>query len=176
MIFSGPSGVGKDTVLDAWKACDPAVTRVIACTTRPPRAGEQDGVDYHFLSHEDFHIRAKNNAFLEFKEVHGFWYATPLDMMNQLLNDGKIAVLKIDVQGAMEAMTLRPDAISIFLAPPSMEVLESRIRSRDKDSEEVIIKRLRNAKFEMDHRNKYQHVVINNSVDAAVQKLRKITE
>src|SRR5689334_15018289 len=124
VILSGPSGVGKDTVLAAWQSSNPRVQRVVAYTTRAPRAGEQNGVDYHFVSRARFDELVEANAFLEHKIVHGNYYATPLADMEAMLNAGKIAVLKIDVQGAMEAMRLRPDALSIFLLPPNVEDLE----------------------------------------------------
>ena len=113
VILSGPSGVGKDTVINAWHARDPRVERVVAYTTRPARPGETDGLDYHFVSVDTFMELAADGAFLEYKEVHGNHYATPLRDMEAMLSAGKIAILKIDVQGALTAMELRPDAMSV---------------------------------------------------------------
>jgi guanylate kinase len=171
VIFSGPSGVGKDTVLAAWSKADPRVQRVVAYTTREPRPGEVDGVDYHFVTDKRFSEMAGAGDFLEYKEVHGNFYATPLKDMERMLADGKVAVLKIDVKGALDAMKLRPDAITIFLEPPSFEVLEDRMRQRGTESEEAIQKRLRNAHLEMELRDHYQHVIANDRIEDVVQRL-----
>ncbi|RYG24626.1 guanylate kinase [bacterium] len=175
VILSGPSGVGKDTVIDAWKARDPRVTRVIAYTTRAPRAGEKDGVDYHFVSVDQFLECANAGEFLEAKEVHGHHYATPLKDMNALLEAGKVAVLKIDVQGALTAMALRPDATSVFLLPPDGHELARRLRDRGTDDEDTIARRLENAKAELALAERYQHRIVNDSVDAVVEKLVSLT-
>jgi guanylate kinase len=175
VILSGPSGVGKDTVIDAWKARDPRVERVIAYTTRAPRTGEQDGVDYHFVSVDQFLECANAGEFLEAKEVHGHHYATPLKDMNALLEAGKIAVLKIDVQGALTAMALRPDAISVFLLPPDGPELVRRLRERGTDDNATILKRLENASGEIALSERYQNRIVNDSVDAVVAKLTELT-
>jgi guanylate kinase len=176
VILSGPSGVGKDTLIDAWREINPRVERVVAYTTRAPRPGEVDGTDYHFVSVPDFQTKASNGDFLEFKEVHGNWYATPLTDMEQLLLDGKIAILKIDVQGALHAMTLRKDALSVFILPPSMEELENRIRGRGTDDPAVIEKRLTNAQEEVATASKYQHRIVNLDVELSVSMLEQIIQ
>jgi guanylate kinase len=175
IIFSGPSGVGKDTILDAWRARNPRVQRVVAYTTRPVRPGEQDGIDYNFVSPERFHELAESGAFLEHKEVFGNHYATPLHDMEALLASGKIAILKIDVQGALSAMDLRPDALTVFIMPPSQEELERRIRSRGTDAPEVIEKRLRTARDEIAIASRYRHVFVNEDVNDLVGKLEALT-
>ncbi len=174
VILSGPSGVGKDTVLDAWRQADSRVERVVAYTTRPPRKGEVDGVDYHFVDEPTFAGRAERGAFLEWMRVHDFGYATPLDDMEALLREGKIAVLKIDVQGALRVMGLRPDVLSIFLVPPSWEALEARIRGRGTESEERIVRRLEGARRELDVAPRYQHRVVNDDMARAVAEIRAI--
>jgi len=174
VILSGPSGVGKDTLLVEWAKADPRVVRVVAYTTRSPRAGEVDGIDYRFVSPETFARMASDGDFLEHKEVHGNWYATPLRDMERLLADGRIAVLKIDVQGGLDAMGRRPDAISIFLEPPSMEELERRIRSRALDTPEQIERRLRNAHDEMAVRDRYHHRVVNDALPRAIAEIMAI--
>lgn len=174
IILSGPSGVGKDTVLDAWAARNPRVHRVVAATTRPPRPGEVEGIDYVFLSSDEFHRRAESGAFLEYKEVHGNWYATPLDTLEKHLDRGDIAILKIDVQGALTAMAARSDIISIFLLPPSMEELERRIRARRTDSEEAIQRRLENAREEIAISERYHHRVVNDDVQRAVNEIEAL--
>jgi len=167
--------VGKDTVIDAWKAADPRVERVVARTTRQPREGEVDGVDYVFLTPEQFLALAEDGFFLEYKEVFGNYYGTPLRTMEEILSDGRVAVLKIDVQGALSVMPLRPDAKTIFLLPPDEEELERRIRGRQKDSEETIAKRLAKAKDEIAQSGHYEHRIVNQIVEETVKKLQEIT-
>jgi guanylate kinase len=161
VILSGPSGVGKDTVIDAWRARNPRVQRVVAFTTRPPRDGEAEGVDYHFTTMPEFERMVGRGEFLEHKLVHGNYYATPIAGMEKLLDEGKVAVLKIDVQGALAAMSLRPDAMTVMLVPPSWEELERRIRRRGTEDEEDIQRRLQNAREEVARSDRYQHHIVN---------------
>lgn len=174
VILSGPSGVGKDTVINEWRKRNSHVERVVAYTTRAPRTGEVAGVDYHFVPVEAFHQMAEAGEFLEYKEVHGNFYATPLLDMERMLQDGKIAILKIDVQGALSAMDLRPDAISVFLLPPSREELERRIRGRGTDDAATIEKRLRNATEEIELADRYHHQVTNDDLERVIRELEEI--
>ena len=174
VILSGPSGVGKDTVLAAWRTSNPRGHRVVAYTTRPPRPGEVDAVDYHFVTHERFQELVDEGAFLEHKLVHGNFYATPLHTMEAMLQEGLIAVLKIDVQGAIEAMRLRPEALSIFLLPPTTEDLERRIRRRGTDNEADIERRLKDARFELSQANKYTARVVNDDIERVVRELNDL--
>lgn len=175
VILSGPSGVGKDTVIDAWKLKDSAVERVVARTTRPIRENEVDGIDYVFLDAEEFLRLEAEGFFLEHKNVFGNYYGTPLVLMEQILNEGRIAVLKIDVQGALAVMPLRPDAITVFLHPPSPEELKRRIEGRKTDPPEVIAKRLAKAHDEIAQAGHYQHQVVNERVEDVVTKLMELT-
>lgn len=174
VILSGPSGVGKDTLIEAWRARDPRVERVVAWTTRAPRPGEVDGVDYCFVTPEDFQRRAERGGFLEHKLVHGNWYGTPLDALEEMLRIGKIAVLKIDVQGGLEVMAKRPEAVSIFIHPPSWQELERRIRSRATETEEKVRLRLQNARKEIEAAQRYAHHVVNDRVESAVNQISGI--
>jgi len=174
IILSGPSGVGKDTVIDAWAAKDPRVVRVVAYTTRAPRNGERAGIDYHFVTVDQFLEAASAGDFLEAKEVHGNHYATPLKDMNALLEAGKIAILKIDVQGALTAMALRPDAISVFLLPPDGEELARRLRSRGTDDDVTVAKRLENARGELALAEAYQHRLVNDDIETVIEKLAAV--
>ena len=174
VILSGPSGVGKDTVLDEWRKSNPRVQRVVAYTTRRPRNGEVNGVDYHFVSKARFDELVDEGAFLEHKLVHGNCYATPLADMEAMLMAGQIAVLKIDVQCAMEAMRLRPEALSIFLLPPTNEELELRIRRRGTDSEEVIERRLADARYELSLADRYTARVVNDDIERVVRELNDL--
>lgn len=146
----------------------------MAYTTRLPRPGEQNGVDYHFVCPEQFKKLADGGAFLEHKEVHGYWYATPLRDMEQMLAEGKVAILKIDVKGALTAMELRPDALSVFLLPPSWEELEKRIRGRGTDDAPTIEKRLRNATEELEYADKYRFRVTNDDLHRVVNELEAL--
>lgn len=174
LILSGPSGVGKDTILDRWQDQNPRVVRVVAHTTRKPRAGERNEIDYTFLDEATFLQRAQAGQYLEFKNVHGNYYATPLDDLERLLAAGKVAVLKIDVQGALDVMKLRPDAVTVILLPPSFGELERRIRSRGTDSFEVIERRLAGARAELNQAPHYQHQIVNHDVDEVLAVLENL--
>lgn len=171
VILSGPSGVGKDTVINSWQARNPSVARVVAYTTREQRPGEIDGLDYEFVSRDIFLSKAQDGDFLEYKEVHGNLYGTPLNDVEAMLEDGKVAILKIDVQGALTVMDLRPDALTVFLMPPSIEELEGRLRGRASDDDATIARRLKNAQDEMSVRDRYQHIVVNEDVEDTVDVL-----
>jgi guanylate kinase len=171
-IVSGPSGVGKDTVLDAWRQVNPRVQRVVAYTTRPIRANEREGIDYKFVTVEQFRDLIASGALLEYKEVFGNLYGTPLLDMEEMLAVGQIAILKIDVQGALTAMRLRPDALTVFIMPPSFEELERRIRERATDPEDVILRRLQTARDEMALSTEYNHVLVNDHIDRVVDHLQ----
>jgi len=175
VILSGPSGVGKDTVIDAWKSLDPSVERVVARTTRAPREGEVDGVDYVFLSTHEFETLIGKGYFLEYKRVFDHYYGTPLREVERILGEGRIAVLKIDVQGALDVMPLRPDAMTIFLLPPCLDSLRKRIEGRRKDAPDVISKRLEKAHGEIALAGHYQHQIVNDDVEKAVRKLQELT-
>lgn len=174
VILSGPSGVGKDTVLIEWQKVNPHVIRVVAATTRLPRDGEADGGDYHFLTEEAFDTMAKAGGFLEHKQYGSSWYGTPLDQVNEIVRSGRIALLKIEVQGAAEVRALIPDVLSIFLLPPSFEELEQRIRSRGTETEEQIQKRLARARIEMAEAQAYTHRVVNDDLHRCVVELERI--
>jgi len=174
VIISGPSGVGKDTVIRAWKKRNPRVERVVTYTTRKPRDGEINGVDYHFVDEVTFLKMAKAGDFLEHKEVHGNRYGTPIDGLAAITAAGKIAVLKIDVQGALVAMPKLRGDTSIFLEPPSMEELERRLRLRNTDTPSQIRLRIENARKEMAAAIHYSARVVNDDVERAVDEIERI--
>jgi guanylate kinase len=176
VIVSGPSGVGKDTIINAWKALNPLVERVVTYTTRKTREGEQDGVDYHFVTERVFLRMAKAGAFLEHKEVHGNHYGTPVEGLSDIVDAGRIAVLKIDVQGALTVIPKLPGVLSIFLMPPSIEELERRLRNRDTETDAQISTRIRNAKREMAAAVHYKAKVVNDDVDRCVDEIQRIYE
>jgi len=176
VILSGPSGVGKDTVIDRWKAVDPRVERVVAYATRSPRVGEVDGVDYWFVSVDKFKQMAEAGEFIEHKKVVDNYYATPSGHTDQILSKGGIAVLKIDVQGAEEVVKIRPDALSVFLLPPTKETLRQRLENRATDKHEAIVRRLEEADNEIAQAPNYQHQIVNVDVDEVVARLRELTQ
>ena len=159
-VLSGPSGVGKDTVLKYLKEDFP-INKVVTATTRSPREGEREGVDYDFMTEEEFLTKVRENYFLEYASFSGNYYGTPIKNVEKLINVGKAALLKIEVQGAVNVKKVLPDTLMIFLAPPSMEFLEERLRGRGTDSEEDIEKRLKTAKTELEYIKFYDYLIIN---------------
>jgi len=173
-VVSGPSGVGKDAVLHAYAGNPAAPDRGVTTTTRLPRPGEQAGVDYHFLSPEEFANLRAAGGFLESAEVHGHWYGTPRAWIEERLQTGRDVIVNIDVQGARSIRAAKPDAATIFLLPPSWEELERRLRLRATDAEEEIQRRLVNARGELAERDHYRYWVVNDVVQEAVASLAAI--
>jgi len=177
VVVSGPSGVGKTTVLERLLAtCPLPLRRSVSATTRAPRPGETDGVDYHFLSREEFARRRRRGDFLECFDVfhRGEWYGTLLSEVTPSLDAGKWVVLGIDVQGALAVMARCSDAVTIFIRPSSLRVLEERLRGRRTESEPAIRRRLEQAQSELALADRYQYQVINDDVDQAVREICSI--
>ncbi len=173
-IISGPSGVGKSTVLKNLFEGREDLYFSISATTREPREGETDGVHYHFISVERFQELIEADAFLEYAEYVGNFYGTPKKYVDKAMDDGKDVILDIEVQGALQVSNKRPDTIRIFIAPPSWDELERRLRCRGTDSEEKIQKRLVRAKSELRTADVYDYFVINDTVDRAVREINAI--
>jgi guanylate kinase len=169
VIVSGPSGVGKDTVISSLclVPTDPERYFVVTCTTRPRREYEVDGVHYHFLSGDDFEQRRAAGGFLEATLVHGHWYGTPRDEVRAALVSGRDAILKIDVQGAAVVKQKVPEALLVFLVPPSLEDLFSRLQARATESADELDIRQRNAALELARQEDYDHVVPNETGEVA---------
>jgi guanylate kinase len=177
VVVSGPSGAGKTSVMRrVYEACRVPLVRSVSATTRPPRGGETDGVDYHFLSEDEFRLRQKRGDFLECFQVfnHGHWYGTLLSEVGTGLAAGKWVVLEIDVQGAMAVIERFPQAVSIFLRPSTREELERRLRTRGTETEDAIQRRLARAERELALADHYQHQVINDDIDHAVRDICSI--
>jgi len=174
VVLSGPSGVGKDAVLEELQRRVPGIRRCVTVTTRPKRDYERDGVDYTFITSDEFRSRAESGAFLEYAEVYGNLYGTPRQWVNEHLSRGVDIVLKIDVQGGLAVKRAMPEAIMVFLAPPSMEELERRLRSRNSESEESIARRLLNARKELEEIPNYDYVIENRSVECAAEDLKAV--
>jgi len=175
-ILSAPSGAGKSTLCSALMEHFKDMLYSVSYTTRNPRKGEINGVDYHFISKDDFIVKINEGEWAEWAEVHGNYYGTSAVFLNDALASGKNVLLDIDVEGAMQILKRYPDSITIFIMPPTPEILRMRIESRGADSREVIEKRMKNAEKEMAQRNLYRHVIVNDNLMAAVSEIVSIVE
>lgn len=175
IIFTGPSGVGKGTILaDFFKKADNNIVYSISSTTRAPRDGEINGMHYYFISKEEFEKLIKEDSFLEYAQYSGNYYGTNKKFVDEKINSGKSVLLEIELQGALQVMEKRPDAVTIFIKPPTFEELEKRLRGRHTESEEAIQKRLKAAHNEMNNVNKFHYVIENDVVKRAVDELIEI--
>lgn len=172
-VISGASGVGKSTVLKRVMAARNDLVFSVSATTREPRDGEHDGVDYYFISREDFENRIARGEFLEYDEHHDILYGTPASQVMEKQKIGNV-ILDVEPNGAANVRKVRPDATLIFVMPPSREELELRLRSRGDTSEEQIIKRMKRADWEMEQSAWYDYVVINDQVETCADKILKI--
>jgi guanylate kinase len=173
-VVSGPSGVGKDVVLERLFARVPGVVRSVSATTRALRPGETDGVDYHFLTQEQFEAGIARDYFLEYARYGEDLYGTPRDKVEELRARGQDVILKIEVQGAQEIRRLVPDAVLIFIQPPSLAELERRLRGRGTDSEARIRERLAIAPQELACIHAYDYLITNDTIDDAVDIFRAV--
>jgi guanylate kinase len=175
VIISGPSGVGKDTIIEAMQRREPPHPRhyVVTVTTRARRPKEIDGVSYHFVSLDDYQRLDTAEGLLEASEVHGNWYGTPRDQVQSALSSGRDAILKIDVQGAHKVREKVPDVLLIYVVPPSFEVLRERLVGRSTETSEELEVRLGNAEYELSQQDKYDHVVVNETdqIDGTAEKI-----
>lgn len=177
IIISAPSGTGKTSVIRRFLKTHPRMIHSVSCTTRPIRAGEKDGEDYHFISAETFRKMAQEKAFAEWAEVHKHSYGTPREPLDRWMEEGIDVLLDLDVQGGMNLKKMYGKrAISIFLMPPSEEELKRRLASRGTDSPEVQALRLQNARREMTFRDRYDVCVLNDNLDQACRAIEKVLE
>lgn len=173
-IVAGCSGVGKGTLLKLFLERNPQLKLSVSCTTRNPREGEVHGKNYFFISVEEFKKNIKNNEFLEWAEFSGNYYGTQKQYIENKLNMGLDVILEIEVQGAKQVKEKMPEAISIFIMPPSIEALEARLRGRHTESEEAIQRRLSNANREIEAGKNFDYKVINDNLEDALNNLQKI--
>ena len=173
-VLSGSSGVGKGTVLKGFLEKNPNFMLSISCTTRAPRPGEVDGVNYFFISQEEFKNCIENNKFLEWAEFAGNFYGTKKKYINQCLAEGKDIILEIDTQGALQVKKQMPEAVLIFICPPSYEALENRLRGRHTEDEATIQKRLQQVKIELERAEKFNYKIVNDNLDEAIKNLEEV--
>jgi len=170
-VITAPSGAGKTSLVRALLEADSQAMLSISYTTRPMRPGEVDGKDYHFVTREAFEAMLDKGDFLESAEVYGNYYGTSQPWLEGAMNSGNDVILEIDWQGAAQVRKLFPEAVGVFILPPSVDVLRQRLKGRGQDSEEVIAKRVAAAKEDMSHVNEFDYVIINNQFDVALQDL-----
>jgi len=173
-ILSAPSGAGKSTLIQLLLAKDPALQFSVSHTTRLPRDGEKNGSDYFFISPSEFESMIQAGEFLEWASVHGYFYGTSREMVRQAEEAGKDLILDIDVQGASQVRKSVPDALSIFVLPPSYETLRKRLEQRQKDSVQAVQKRLERARKEIEHCREYDYIIINEELNSAFDDLTSI--
>ena len=173
-VISGSSGVGKGTVIKEFLKRNPDFKLSVSCTTRKPREGEVHGKNYFFLSREEFEACIKRNEFLEWAEFSGNLYGTQRPYIEEKLAQGKNLILEIDTKGALNVKKIIPEAILIFILPPSFEELEARLRGRHTETEESIQKRLESTKLELENSKNFDYQIVNDSIENAVNCLEKI--
>ena len=174
IVFSAPSGGGKGTILDELKKQNENLKVSISATTRAPRDKDVNGVNYHFVTKEKFMEMLENGEILEHAEFCGNYYGTPKASVMELTEKGYDVVLEIEVQGGAQIKKIMPDCVSIFITPPSLEVLEKRLRKRATETEEDILKRLATAKGELKEAHNYDYVVVNDKLEDAVEDVKAI--
>jgi guanylate kinase len=176
VVLAGPSGVGKGTVHRRLRDELADVELSVSVTTRPPRVGEVDGVDYHFVDRPTFESMAEDGRLLEWAEYAGNLYGTPLVPVEQAVAAGRVVLLEIEVQGALQVIDRVPEALTVFLVPPSWEELERRLRARGTEDEETVARRLRTARRELGCRDDFDAVVINDDLGRCVAEVRALIE
>ena len=174
LIVSAPSGAGKTSLIKALMEQDQRVEVSVSHTTRPPRPGEVDGVNYFFISTETFHEMREAGAFFESAEVFGHFYGTSLTQLEARLSDGADVILEIDWQGAQQVRKLLPDSAWLFILPPSLAALKSRLQARGQDAEDTIDVRMRAARDEMSHWDEADYLIINDQFDSALEALQAL--
>ena len=174
LVISGPSGVGKGTIVKRIMENDPSIVFSVSATTRAPREGEVNHRDYHFVTEAEYDELVAQDAFLEHAEVHGHRYGTLKSEVEKRIADGQNVLLDIDTQGALQVMEKAPDAVSVFILPPSFQELERRLRGRQTETEADILRRLANARAEVKLLPRYTYALVNDDLDQACRTLEHI--
>ena len=175
-VITAPSGAGKTSLIEALMRDDPSLKLSISYTTRAPRPGEKNAVDYHFVDDQTFLAMRERGEFLESAEVHGYRYGTSKKVITEALARGEDLILEIDWQGAQQVRRIYPGCVGIFILPPSVEELERRMRSRGQDSEAVMRRRLDNAREEIAHAGEFNYAIINKDFQVAQRELKDIIQ
>jgi len=175
-VISAPSGAGKSTLCKMLLERFPDIRFSVSHTTRKPRSGETDGKDYYFITKDEFVKGTESGRWAEWAEVHGNFYGTSAEFLDKSLNAGNDILLDIDVQGTLQILRQYPDSITIFILPPSIEILRDRLKSRSTDTPEVIASRLSNAEKEMAQKDRYRHIIVNDSLPETAGELISIIE
>ena len=176
VVVSGPSGCGKSTLNDLLLKSRKNITMSISDTTRKPRGKEKDGVEYNFLTKEQFEENIKNDKYLEYATVHSHYYGTPKHNINKLLKNGIDVILEIDIEGARKVKEKCPNAVFIFIMPPSMEILKNRLMGRKTESKEQLVERFKTAYKEINEVTKYNYVIVNDDLNESLLKMNSILE
>ena len=176
IVVSGPSGAGKDTICQKLIKDDSNIWMSVSMTTRKPRPLEKDGVDYFFVSSEEFENKINDNTFLEYASYNDNYYGTPKDKVEEKLNEGKDVILVIDINGAVNIKKIIPSALFIFIMPPDMETLKNRLIGRKTESKDKVVQRFITAYNEVNNYKKYNYVVVNDKVEDAVNKVKSIIQ
>lgn len=176
VVVSGPSGCGKSTLNNLLLRSRKNITMSISDTTRKPRGEEKDGVEYNFLTKEQFEENIKNDKYLEYATVHSHYYGTPKHNINKLLKNGIDVILEIDIEGARKVKEKCPNAVFIFIMPPSMEILKDRLMGRKTESKEQLVERFKTAYKEINEVTKYNYVIVNDDLNESLLKMNSILE
>ena len=173
-VVSAPSGAGKTTIVKSILKDIPELAFSISATTRKKRENETDGVDYHFVSEKDFLIKIEKNEFLEFEKFYDYYYGTPKDFINDKINNDISVLLDVDVKGALNIKAIYPEAILVYICPPSFEVLVERLKNRKTEDEIDFKKRVERAKMELSQKDKFDYLVVNNDLNTAISEVKSL--
>jgi guanylate kinase len=176
IAISAPSGTGKTTILRRILSCFPQVVFSVSATTRKKRKNEVEGVDYFFISEEEFKKKIQNSEFVEWELFYDYYYGTFRNFIENCVNNGKPVILEVDVNGALEIKRIYPDAILIYIAPPSLEELLIRLKKRQTENEEDLRKRIERAKMELSHKDKFDYFIVNNDLNIAYYEIKVLIE
>jgi guanylate kinase len=174
IAISAPSGTGKTTILRRILSDFPGIVFSVSATTRKRRKNEVEGVDYFFISEEEFKKKIQNNEFVEWELFYDYYYGTFRDFIENCINNGKSLILEVDVHGAVEIKRIYPDAVLIYIAPPSLEELRVRLKKRQTENEEDLKKRIERAKMELSHRDKFDYFIVNNDLNTAYNEIKNL--
>ena len=176
LAFSAPSGAGKTTIVRSILAEFPELLFSVSATTRKKRHNEKNGVDYFFITEDEFKSKIDHNEFVEWEKVYDYYYGTLKSYINDNINNGKSVILEIDVKGALEVKNIYPEAVLIFITPPSFDELVKRLTNRQTEDEDDLKKRIERAKMELSLKNKFDYVIENNELDKAVSDAKSLIE